>query len=255
MLLAIDVGNTQTHFGLFRGPDLAEDWRMATDREATGDALAAAYTALLGLRGLGFGDVDAAIVSSVVPQLTAAYESLSERYLGGMLAVVGPALRSGMPIRIEKPHELGSDRLLNAVAALERYGGPCVVVDFGTTINYDAVSAEGEYLGGLISPGVEISLEALSTRAARLLKVDLEPPREVIGRSTEAAIRAGVVYGFAGAVDGIVRRVRRELGEGTKALATGGLAGSIVPFCEEIDAVEPYLTLTGLRLVWERNRA
>jgi type III pantothenate kinase len=254
VLLAIDVGNTQTHFGLFRGPDLVEDWRMATDRDATGDALAASYAALLALRGLGFGDVDAAIVSSVVPPLTAAYERLSERYLAGSLAVVGPALRSGMPIRIEKPHELGSDRLLNAVAALDRYGGPCVVVDFGTTINYDAVSARGEYLGGLISPGVEISLEALSTRAARLLKVDLEPPREVIGRSTEAAIRAGVVYGFAGAVDGIVRRVRRELGEGTHALATGGLAGAIVPFCEEIDAVEPYLTLTGLRLVWARNR-
>jgi type III pantothenate kinase len=254
MLLAIDVGNTQTHIGVFRDGELAEDWRLTTARDSTEDELATDYAALLALRDLRLRDIDAAILSSVVPQLTAAYERLSDRYLNGSLLVVGPALRSGMPIRIEKPHELGTDRLLNAVAARERYGTPCVVVDFGTTINYDAVSADGAYLGGLISPGVEISLEALAVRAAKLLKVDLEPPREVIGRSTEAAIRAGVVYGFAGQVDGIVRRVRGELGPDTRALATGGLAGAIVPFCEQIDAIDPYLTLTGLRLVWELNR-
>ncbi len=254
MLLAIDVGNTQTHIGVFRGEELADDWRMATARGSSADELAVSYAGLLSLRDLRLRDIEAAIVSCVVPQLAAQYERLSQRYLDGTLIVVGPSIRSGMPIRIEKPHELGPDRLLNAVAARERYGTPCVVVDFGTTINYDAVSHEGEYLGGLISPGVEISLEALSVRAARLLKVDLQAPREVIGRSTEAAIRAGVVYGFAGQVDGIVRRVRDELGESTHAIATGGLATAIAPYCEEIDALDPHLTLTGLRILWERNR-
>ncbi len=254
MLLAIDVGNTQTHIGIFRGNELAEDWRMATAREATADELATGYSSLLGLRDLSLRDVDGAIVSSVVPQLTPQYERLSERYLRGSLLVVSPAIRSGMPIRIEKPHELGTDRLLNAVAAWDRHHRACVVVDFGTTINFDVVSARGEFLGGIFAPGIEISMEALSTRAAKLVKVDLEAPRELIGRSTEAALRSGIVYGFAGAVDGIVGRVRRELGPDVVALATGGLAGAIVPFCEQIDGVDPYLTLTGLRLLWERNR-
>jgi type III pantothenate kinase len=254
VLLAIDVGNTQTHIGVFRGDELAEDWRIATARESTADELATGLSSLLGLRDLGLRDVGGAIVSSVVPQLTPQYERLSERYLRGALVVVSPAIRSGMPIRIEKPHELGTDRLLNAVAAWDRHHRPCVVVDFGTTINFDVVSARGEFLGGIFAPGIEISMEALSTRAAKLLKVDLEPPHELIGRSTEAALRSGIVYGFAGAVDGIVSRVRGELGPGTVALATGGLAGAIVPFCEQIDGIDPYLTLTGLRLVWERNQ-
>ena len=254
MLLAIDVGNTQTHIGVFRGDELAEDWRIATSRESTADELATGLSSLLGLRDLGLRDVDGAIVSSVVPQLTPQYERLSERYLRGALVVVSPAIRSGMPIRIEKPHELGTDRLLNAVAAWDRHHRPCVVVDFGTTINFDVVSARGEFLGGIFAPGIEISMEALSTRAAKLLKVDLEPPHELIGRSTEAALRSGIVYGFAGAVDGIVGRVRGELGPDTVALATGGLAGAIVPFCKQIDGIDPYLTLTGLRLVWERNQ-
>lgn len=254
MLLAIDVGNTQTHLGVFRGEELMEDWRLATARETTADELAMAFAGLLALRDLRLRDIDAAIVSSVVPALTPEYERLSHRYLGGTLAVVSPALKTGIPIRIEKAHELGSDRLVNAVAAFRRFGSPCVVVDFGTTINFDVVSERGEFLGGIFAPGVEISMEALSTRAAKLVKVDLEPPRELIGRSTEAALRSGVVYGFAGAVDGIVRRVRAELGERMVAVATGGLAAAIVPHCEQIDHTDPYLTLTGLRLVWELNR-
>ena len=253
MLLAIDVGNTQTHVGVFREADLVEHWRFATARAATADELAAGLTGLLALGGLSLGGIDAAIVSSVVPQLAREYEGVSERYLGGALAVVGPHLRSGMAIRIEDPHELGADRLLNAVAAYERFRSACVVVDFGTAITYDAVSAEGEYLGGIIAPGIEVSMEALSERAAKLPKVDLDAPKELIGRTTRAAIQSGVVYGFAGQVDGIVARLREELGDQAAALATGGLASAIVPFCEELDEVDDLLTLTGLRLVWERN--
>ena len=158
-----------------------------------------------------------------------------------------------MPIRTEIPQELGADRLVNAVAAFDRAGSACVVVDFGTAITYDAVSAEGEYLGGIISPGVEISIEALSERAAKLPKVDIAPPTELIGRTTQASIQSGIVYGFAGQVDGIVGRLREELGSDVTVIATGGVAGAIAPFCEEIDEIDELLTLTGLRLIWERN--
>jgi type III pantothenate kinase len=254
MLLAVDVGNTQTHIGMFRGDELVEHWRFATVRESTADELATVLVGLLQLRGLSLADVEAAIVSSVVPQLVHEYESVSERYLGGNLRVVGPGLKSGIPIRTENPYEVGSDRLVNAVAAYDRVHSACIVVDFGTAITYDVVSAEGELLGTLISPGIEISMEALSERAARLPKVELEAPRELIGRSTLTSIQAGVVYGFAGQVDGIVSRLREELGVEARAIATGGLATSIAPFCDELDEVDEMLTLTGLRLLWERNR-
>jgi type III pantothenate kinase len=255
MLLAIDVGNTQTHFGMFRGDELLEHWRFATRRETTGDELAATLVGLLSLRGYALKDVDGAIVSSVVPQLAHEYEYVSERYFAGTLAVVGPTLRTGIPIRTENPHESGPDRVVNAVAAYDKVGGTCVVVDFGTTINYDIVSADGELLGAIFTPGVEISLEALAARAARLPKVDIEPPRELIGRSTVASIQSGIVYGFAGQVDGIVGRLREELGDDLTAIATGGLAASIAPFCDQIDETDDLLTLTGLRLIWERNRS
>jgi type III pantothenate kinase len=209
---------------------------------------------LLELRGLALKDIDGAIVSSVVPQLVHEYDGVSERYLGGVVKIVGPGLKSGIPIRTENPHEVGADRLVNAVAAYEHVGAACIVVDFGTAITYDVVSAEGELLGAIISPGVEISMEALSERAARLPKVELEEPKELIGRSTQASIQSGVIYGFAGQVDGIVGRLRRELGVEATSIATGGLATSIAPFCEEIDEVDDLLTLTGLRLIWERNR-
>src|SRR3954469_25912088 len=254
MLLTIDVGNTQTHIGMFRGTELFEHWRFATRREATGDEVAISLVSLLALRGHGLKDVDGAIVSSVVPQLAHEYELVSERYFAGTLIVVGPGVRTGIPIRTENPHEVGADRLVNAVAAYDRVGGACVVVDFGTTINYDIVSDAWELLGAIFTPGVEISLEALATRAARLPKVDIEPPRELIGRSTVTAIQSGIVYGFAGQVDGIVGRLREEMGDHITAIATGGLASSIAPFCDQIDETDDLLTLTGLRLIWERNR-
>jgi len=254
VLLAIDVGNTQTHLGMFRDDELVEHWRFATVRFATADELAMVIASLLDLRGLTLGEVDAAIVSSVVPVLAHEYEQLHERYLDGRGALVGPGLKTGMPIRIDTPQELGPDRLANAVAAYDRVGGACIAVDFGTAINYDVVSSAGEYLGGVISPGIEISLEALSARAARLPRVDIEKPRHAIGKGTKEAIQSGVVYGYAGQVDGIVGRLREELAEEATTIATGGYAAAIVPFCDQVDEVDDLLTLSGLKLIWERNR-
>src|SRR5450755_317175 len=257
MLLVVDVGNTQTHFGVFaEGEDvIAEHWRFATVRESTRDELGAALSSLLGLRGLRFSDIGSAIISSTVPQLSEEWTEMSSRYLAREMLVVGPAIKTGMPIRMDNPREVGADRLVNAVAAYDRVRDTCVVVDFGTAITYDAVSAEGAYLGGIITPGAEISIDALYARAAKLPKVELAPPRSLIGKSTVDAIRSGIVFGFGGQVDGIVRRLRAELGPETIVIATGGLAPALVPFVQEtIHEVDDLLTLVGLRLIWERNR-
>ena len=254
MLLVVDAGNTQTHLGTFDGTELVQDWRFATVRQSTADELGARLRSLLSLRGLSFSDIDASIISSTVPQLLPEWTAMAERYLGHEMPAVGPGVRTGMPLRYENPREIGPDRLVNAIAAYERAEGACVVVDFGTAVTFDVVSEEGEYLGGIIFPGVEISLEALSERAAALPKIDLGTPRVLVGKTTVDAIRSGVVYGFASMVDGMVGRLREELGEDVEAIATGGLASSIVPFCDTIDDTDPLLTLTGLRLIWERNR-
>jgi type III pantothenate kinase len=258
MLLVVDVGNTQTHFGVFQeGFDgISEHWRFATVRESTGDELAAALSNLLELRGLTFADVDSSIISSTVPQLVEQWTQVADRYLSHEMLVVGPAIKTGMPIRIDNPHEVGADRLVNAVAAYDRVQGTCIVVDFGTAITYDAVSDAGEYLGGIITPGAEISMDALYERAAKLPKVEIVEPRSLIGKSTVDAIRSGIAYGFAGQVEGIVRRLRHELGDDAKAIATGGLAQVVVPFIQEtIDEVDDLLTLIGLRLIWRRNQS
>ena len=254
MLLAVDVGNTQTHVGLFDGEQLLEHWRFHTSRTATADELAMSVTALLGLRDLGLSDIEALAVSCVVPALAQEYDQLIARYLEGHGALVGPDIRTGMPIRIDNPRELGADRLVNAVAAYEHFGGPCIAVDFGTAVNYDVVSGAGEYLGGVIAPGIEISLEALSQRAAALPRIRLEAPESAIGRGTLSAIQSGVIYGYAGQVDGLVGRIREELGEEAPAIATGGFAAIIAPHCEQVDEVDDLLTLRGLRLIWERER-
>jgi type III pantothenate kinase len=249
VLLAIDVGNTQTLLGLFEDAELREHWRLATDRERTGDELGVLITVLREP-----DDVDGISLSSSVPQLVHAYEVVGERWLRAPLLTLGPGVKTGIPIRYDDPREVGPDRIVNAVAALDRYGAPCIVVDFGTSTNFDIVSAAGEFAGGVLAPGIEVSMDALFARAARLFTIDFVEPPTVIGKTTAASLQSGLVYGFAGQVDGIVGRIRQELGAEARAVATGGLAELIAPHARTIERVDPYLTLEGLRLVWDRNR-
>ena len=253
MLLAVDVGNTQTVFGLYDGDRLAEHWRVSTEAERTGDELAVLVGRLLELGDAGFEEIHGVCLGSTVPPLVRAYEELARDYAEARLLVLGPGTRTGIPIVYDDPREVGPDRIANAVAARERYGSPSIVVDFGTSTNFDIVSAAGEYVGGVLAPGIEISMEALFARAARLVKVDFVEPPSVIGKTTVAGLQSGLVYGFAGQVDGIVRRVRDEIGDTAPVVATGGLAELIAPHAETIDHVDPLLTLEGLRLVWELN--
>jgi type III pantothenate kinase len=255
MLLAADVGNTQTAFGVFDGDRLVEHWRVATESERTADELAALIARLLELRELAFGDVSGVCLSATVPPLVRAYEELADRHVDAPLLVVGAGTKTGMAMRYDDPREVGPDRVVNALAARERYGSPCIVVDFGTSTNFDVVSAAGEYLGGVLAPGIEISMEALFARAARLVKVDFAEPPSVIGKTTVGGLQSGLVYGFAGQVDGIVARIRGELGDTAPVVATGGLAGLIAPHSETIARVDPLLTLEGLRLIWALNSA
>ena len=249
MLLAIDVGNTSTVFGLFDGNELTDHWRIATERHKSGDELGALYRSFLDT-----ARVDGISLSSTVPQLIRSYQEFAARYASAELLEVGPGVKTGIPIRYDDPREVGPDRIANAVAAAERYGAPCIVVDFGTSTNFDVVSADGEYVGGVLAPGIEISMDALFARAARLRKIDFVEPETVIGKTTVAALQSGVVYGFAGQVDGIVDHIRGELGAEAPTVATGGLADLIAPHARTIELVDPFLTLQGLRLVWDRNR-
>ena len=253
MILAVDVGNTQTHLGVFDGAELRQQWRLPTDPAATPDQIASEIAGLFTMTNTSPQGLEGGIVSTVVPRLGPVYEDLSERYLGQRALVIGPELKTGMPILLDNPRELGSDRLVNAIAAYDAVGSAAITVDFGTSTNFDAVSPEGEYLGGAIGPGVEVSLEALASRAARLSSVDISTPGDAIGKHTVAAVQSGFAYGFAGLVDGIVRRMSEELASPAHCIATGGIAPMIAPHCETIDEVDPLLTLTGLRLIYERN--
>ena len=249
MLLAVDVGNTQTVLGLYRDEELVDSFRLATDRSRTGDELGVTLAALFEL-----DDVDGICLSTTVPALEREWRRVAERWLRAPLLAVGPGTKTGIPIRYDDPREVGPDRIVNAVSARERHGAPCIVVDFGTSTNFDVVSAAGEYVGGVLAPGIEISMDALFARAARLVKVELAEPPSVIGKTTVGGLQSGLVYGFAGQVDGIVERIRGELGVAARAIATGGLADVIAPHARTIDAVDPFLTLEGLRLVWSRNQ-
>ncbi|MEU6405609.1 type III pantothenate kinase [Streptomyces sp. NPDC046985] len=263
MLLTIDVGNTHTVLGLFDGEDIVEHWRISTDARRTADELAVLLRGLMGMHPL-LGDdlsdgVDGIAICATVPSVLHELREVTRRYYGDVPAVlVEPGVKTGVPILTDHPKEVGADRIVNAVAAVELYGGPAVVVDFGTATTFDAVSARGEYVGGVIAPGIEISVEALGVKGAQLRKIEVARPRSVIGKNTVEAMQAGIVYGFAGQVDGVVSRMARELAddpEDVTVIATGGLAPMVLGESAAIDEHEPWLTLIGLRLVYERNMA
>lgn len=253
MILAVDIGNTQTVLGLFEGETLGAHWRVSTNVGLTADELRVKIAGLLVLDGRSWSDVRGVVISSVVPRLTSAYAEIAERSTGIAPLIVGPGIRTGMPVLYENPAEVGADRIVNGIAAFRAFGGPVIVVDFGTATTVDVVDAEGAYLGGAIAPGVETSAEALFTKAARLSKVDLEPPDRVIGRNTRESVQAGLLLGEAAMVDGLVRRTWAELGGECRVVATGGLAERMAPLCETVTAVDMDLTLRGLMLVYEMN--
>lgn len=254
MLLAVDVGNTQTVLGLFEGADLVDEWRVATDVGRTGDELGALLDSLLRARGHARDDVDSLALSSVVPALNREFVRMASRYLGVEPLIVGPGVKTGMPILTSNPREVGADLIVDAVAAFDTVGGPCVVVDFGTATTFGAVSAKGEYLGHAIAPGIQTAMDALAVRAAKLPRVELADPGSVIGKTTVHSMQAGAVYGFAGQVDGIVSRMRTELGGAAVSVATGGLAPLIFAHAATLDHLDEHLTLRGLEIIHRRNQ-
>jgi len=254
MLLAIDVGNTHTVLGLFEGEGVRAHWRVATRKDATPDEVGVLLRELFAGAGFDPAAVTGVIVSSVVPDLNEVLQKAGTRYFRSEPLFVEPGVRTGLPILYENPHEVGADRIVNAVAALARYGAPVIVLDFGTATTLDVVSAKGEYLGGVIAPGLGISAEALFARAARLSRVPLKRPRRVIGTNTEESVQSGLFHGYAALVEGLVRRVRAELGADARVVATGGIARVFEGEMPFLDAIDPGLTLEGLRLIWEKNR-
>ncbi len=255
MLLVVDVGNTQTHVGLMEAGEVTSEWRIATVRHRTSDEIAGLLQGFFSLQGDVLRDtVDEVGIASVVPRLTQQWTEMCGRHLGVTPFVVGPGTRTGMRIAMKNPAEVGADRIVNAIAAYETYGGPCIVADYGTATTFDVISEDGVYLGGAIAPGIEVSLEALTTRAAKLVKVELVDPERAIGKSTTEALQAGAVYGFAGEIEGIVHAIWKELGVECHVVATGGLAELVKRHTDVIETVDPYLTLRGIDIVMRRQR-
>ena len=254
MLLAIDAGNTDTVLGLFQGERLRADWRIATRTEITADELGVLLHALLTRAAIDPAAVDGMIVASVVPDLNDVLATTGQRYFDCTPLFVGSGLKTGMPILYENPHEVGADRIVNAIAAQARYGCPVIVLDFGTATTFDVVGPEGEYMGGVIAPGLGASAEALFRKAARLHRVSIRRPSRVIGRHTEQSLQSGLFHGYAALVAGLVQRIRAELGSDAPVVATGGLAPVFEPELDFLEAVDLGLTLEGLRIVWEKNR-
>jgi type III pantothenate kinase len=254
LLVLVDVGNTNTVFGVYRGDELVESFRLSTDTERTADELAALVLPLFAHHGVDPGAAEAVVISSVVPPLHLTLETLATRTFGRKALFVEPGIRTGMPIRYDNPTEVGADRIVNSVAARELYGAPVVVVDFGTATTFDVVSAAGEYVGGIIAPGITISSEALFAHASRLYRVDVRKPSELVGKNTATAMQAGIYYGYIGLVDGILERLAAELPGLKTVVATGGQAELIASGSAYIKKVDPLLTLVGLKLIYERNR-
>ena len=257
-LLVIDIGNTNVSLGIYDYEDgesrLSQHWRLSTKREETSDELVISLSALFSGEGRKTTEITDVILSSVVPPVVPVWERVSTKLFKRSPQIVGPGMRTGMPVRYENPHEVGADRIVNAVAAFEIYGGPVIAVDFGTATTFDCISERGEYLGGVICPGIHISMEALFERASKLHRVEIAKPKSVIGRTTTGALQSGLLYGNAGMVDSMVERIRKELGSNAKVIATGGLARRIASESEAIQEVAPFLTLDGLRILFEKNR-
>ena len=254
MLLVIDVGNTNVVVGVFRGEELLDHWRMSTIRDRTTDEYGVTIMNLFRFNGLNPEDVEAVIISSVVPPLMPAMERVSLRYFDTEPVIVGPGTKTGMPIKYDNPREVGADRIVNAVSAYEKYGGPLIVIDFGTATTYCVINEKGEYLGGAIAPGIAISAEALFQRAAKLPRIEIRNPGQVICKNTVSSMQSGILFGYVGQVEGIVERMKRDIQGKPRVVATGGLATLIASETDCIDVVEPLLTLKGLRLLYEKNK-